>query len=184
MHDLHIIAPSMMQSVLLEIPNQEIKPPIDNFRSFGSADYSEVNLTMEQAEFEAVCYSTIDNMCNQFYEYLEKIIGIYVPRRARHCQSLPPWITLRTSNLMKRLKTRKRQLKLKPTSYRRNLVTKMQNLVTEAAEYDRVMNQEKVMSTRDTNLIFKHLKSLSKSTFLPKVMTRNGVASVSLQKKG
>ena len=47
---------------LLESPNQEIKPPIDNFRSFGSADYSEVNQTIEEAEFEAVCYSNTDNV--------------------------------------------------------------------------------------------------------------------------
>ena len=59
----------------------------------------------------------------------------------------------------------------------------MQNLVTKAAESDSVMYQEKVMSTRDKNLFFKHLKSLIKSTSLPKVMKRNGVASSSLYEK-
>ena len=81
---------------------------------------------MEQAEFEAVCYSNIDNMCNEFDENLEKIIAIHVPRRTKDCQSVPPWITLGTSNPMKRVRTQKRHKELKPTSYRRNLVTKMQ----------------------------------------------------------
>ena len=51
-------------------------------------------------------------------------------------------------------------------------MTKMQNIVTEAAETDRVNCQEKVMSTRNTNVIFKHLKSLKKSPSLPKTRTK------------
>ena len=46
------------------------------------------------------------------------------------------------------------------------------------ANTDRANYQEKVMSTRNTNVIFKHLKSLKKSPSLPKTLT-NGIEPAS-----
>ena len=45
---------------------------------------------------------------------------------------------------------------------------KLENLVTESAEKDRKVYQENLLSTRNTDVIFKHLKSLNKSPTLPK----------------
>ena len=69
---------------------------------------------------------------------------------------------------MKKLKTQKRLLERKLTSYRKAAVMKLKNLVTESAEADRKGYQENLMSTRNTDVKFKHLKSLNKSPNLPK----------------
>ena len=69
---------------------------------------------------------------------------------------------------MKKLKTQKRLLKRKPTSYRKAAVMKLENLVTESAEADRKDYQESLLSTRNTDVIIKHLKNLNKSPTLPK----------------
>ena len=42
---------------------------------------------------------------------------------------LPPWISSGTSNLMKKLRTRKQLLEQRPISYRRNQITKLQNKI-------------------------------------------------------
>ena len=48
-------------------------------------------------------------------------------------------------------------------------VTKLEYLVTELFENDRVAYQEELLATRDTNLLFKHVKRPSAT--IPKVMS-------------
>ena len=99
-----------------------------------------------------------------------------MPRRTRRRQSLPQWVTPSTSNLMNKLRTQTRIYKLKPTSYRRNLILSLDKMVEEAVEEDRVNYQENLMSTRNTHLIFKHFKSLKKSETLPKTLIKDEIA--------
>ena len=84
---------------------------------------------------------------------------------------------------MKKLNTQCKLVANKPTSYRKNIVRKFQNVVTEAAEIDRCNYQEKITSTRDTSVIFKHLKCLNKSPNLPKVLINGGRSASNIQDK-
>ena len=72
--------------------------------------------------------------------------------------------------MIKNLKTQKRLLENKPTSYRKQLVLKLEIQVTDSAEEDRVVYQENLLGSRSTDRIFKHLRSLYKSACLPKVL--------------
>ena len=65
------------------------------------------------------------------------------------------------------MQTQKRLLAAKPTSYRRNKIVELENLVSKSCEEDRVHYQEKLFNTRDTGRIFKHLKCLKKTASLP-----------------
>ena len=150
-------------SLLVECPHTEMKPTLRTLRSFGRADYSEVSKMIKITDFKAVCYTNINNMCEEIYNFFDKVAQATIPKRTKHRQSLQPWITPSTSNLMKKLNTQRKLVAYKPASYRKNIVRKFQNVVTEAAEKDRCNYQEKKLSTRDTSVIFKHLKSLSKS---------------------
>ena len=92
---------------------------------------------------------------------------MFVPTRTRHRQNLPPWITSESSHLLKKMQTQKRLLAAKPTSYRRNKIVELDNLVSKSCEEDRVHYQEKLFNTRDSGRIFKHLKCLKKTASLP-----------------
>ena len=59
-------------------------------------------------------------------------------------------------------------------AYQKLKVTKLEKLVTELCENDRVAYQEELLATRDTKLLFKHVKRLSKSATIPKVMSYAG----------
>ena len=59
-------------------------------------------------------------------------------------------------------------------------IAEPQNNVMEA---DRTNYQEKTMSTRDTNVIFKHLKSLNKSLSHRKVIVKDGKSASSINEK-
>ena len=154
----------------LENPVTETKPLIQNFRSFGNADYDAINEHLVEKPFQSICYTNINKMREEFTRYLDGIFDLYVPKRTRHRKSLPPWISCGTSNLINKLKTQKRLLENKPTSYRKQLVLKLEIQVTDSAEEDRVVYQENLLGSRNTDRIFKHLKSLNKSACLPKVL--------------
>ena len=86
---------------------------------------------------------------------------------------------------MKKLDTQRKLVanKPKPASYRKDIVRKFQNIVTEAAKIDRCNYQEKIMSTRDTSVIFKHLKSLNESSNLPKILINGGRSASNIEDK-
>ena len=135
------------------------------------------------ADFKPVCYTNINTMCKEMYDFCDKVAQATIPQSTRHRQSLPPWITPSTSNLRKNLNTQGKLVANKPTSCRKNVVRKFQNVVTEAAEIDRCNYQEKIMSTRDTSVIFKHLKCLKKSANLPKVLINGGRSATNIEDK-
>ena len=122
-------------------------------------------------------------MCKELYQYLDQMTEVYVPRRTRHRQCLAPWITSHTSNLLEQLKTEKAWLERKPTSYRKQQVHKLENLVTDFSEQYRTECQEKLLSTRNTDGIFKHLKCLNKSPNLPKIMISCNISSTNLNEQ-
>ena len=135
------------------------------------------------AYFKPVCYTKINNMREEIYDFFDKVTQATIPKRIRHRQSLPPWITPSASNLMKKLNTQRKLVANKPMSYRKNIVRKFQNVVTEAAEKDWCNYQEPIMSTRDTSVIFKHLKSPNNSPNLPKVLINSGRSASNIEDK-
>ena len=128
-------------------------------------------------EFQPVCHTNINNTCLELHDYFNIFIQKHIPQRTKHRQQLPPWITPSTLNLMKKLKAQRELLNKKLTNYRKVMVTKLENLVTELCEHDRVAYQEELIATPDRNLPFKHVKRLSKSATIPKVMSYAGRCS-------
>ena len=145
----------------------ETKPLIQNFRSFGNADYVAINKHLVEKPFQSICYTNINKMSKKLTRYLDGIFDLYVPKRTRHRQSLPLWISCSTSILINKLKTQKRLLENKPTSYRKQLVLKLEKQVTDSAAEDKVVCRENLLGSRNTERIFKHLKSLNKFISLP-----------------
>ncbi|XP_075262534.1 uncharacterized protein LOC142354154 [Convolutriloba macropyga] len=167
----------------LECPSQDAKETLGNFRSFGNADYESINKILSTEPFKPVCFTNINNICEEFYQYMDQIFEVYVPKRTRHRQSLPPWISSFTSYNMKRLQTQKRLLSEKPTSYRKQEVLKLENQLIESSEPDRIEYQEKIMRAGNTGTIFKHLKSLKKSPSLPKLLIKENQQSTKMQEQ-
>ena len=161
----------------IECTVSEPKPYLENFRSFGNADFEGINNFINENPFEPVCHTNINKMHEEYTQCLDEIIKSFVPLRTRHRKSLPPWITSSTSNLIKKLQTKRQSCILKPTNYRRQQVKLFENLVTESSELDRKNYQEELFRTRNTNVIFKHLKNLNKHTSLPKLLIKDEVES-------
>ena len=111
------------------------------------------------------------------------MIEIYVPRRTPP-QTMSSTIDYQPqSNLLKHLKTQKTLLARTPTSCRKQQVHKLEKHSTDSSEQDRVEYHEKLLSTRNTDAIFKHLNCLNKYPFLSKITISCNISSAKLNEQ-
>ena len=150
---------------------------------FWKSFYSELSVKIKIADFKPVCYSNINHMCDEMYDFFDKVAQATILKRTRHRQSLPPWIEPSAFNLTKKLHTMRKLVANKRTSFWKIIARNFRNVVTEAAKIDRCNYQEKIMSTRDSSVIFKHLKSLNKPPNLPKVLINVGRPASNIEDK-
>ena len=148
---------------------------------FNAADYEEILKIMENSPSEPTCYSNIDNMVNEFYNYFNDNIEKCVPRRTTHRQTLPSWFTPESSHLLKKLETQRKLLKMKPTAYRKQKIKTLETEFWKSSEQDRIDYQTKIAETRNTDLMFNNLKRTSKESALPSTVVLNGQGSNSVK---
>ena len=123
-------------------------------------------------------------MVEEFYDYINSLIEKHCPGRTQHRELVPPWFSRETSHTMKMLSTARRAQRKKPNSLvLSEKVLRLENTFLELAEEVRCQYQEKLVITRDTTVIFKHLKSLRKTVTLPKILSLEKETADSTQQK-
>ena len=98
----------------------ESKTSIVKAFSFCRGDYCLLRDLMTETPFTRNCYSNIDVMVDEWYSWLLDLIQKSVPIRTKHQQSLPPWISPSTSNLMKKRNCSKETESWRPSFIRFN----------------------------------------------------------------
>ena len=58
--------------------------------AFNEADWDELNKSFLQEPFQPFCYSNVDELLKQWYEWLWKKIDKHIPRITEHRSQLPP----------------------------------------------------------------------------------------------
>ena len=66
--------------------------------------------------FEATCFTNIDRMVEELYDYLKSLIEKNYPKCSQHRQLVPPWFSRETSHTMKMLSTARRAQHKKPNA--------------------------------------------------------------------
>ena len=127
--------------------------------SFCRGDYYLRNIKTE-TPFTLNCYSNIDVMVDEWYSWLLGLLQKGVPIRSQHRQSLPTWISLSTSNLMKREETAVKKLNrgVCPSS---DLVLKVQKLLQELERAVTNDKREYEISLPDSRNFAKILKYIN-----------------------
>ena len=95
---------------------EERKTPVSNYFSFRNADYGAMRREMALFPFAATCFTNIDRMVEEFYDYIKSLIEKHCPKRTQHRQLVPPWFSRETSHTMKMLSTARRAQRKKPNS--------------------------------------------------------------------
>ena len=102
--------------ISIEEHREERKTPVSNFFSFCNADYNAMRREMTLFPFEATCFTNIDRMVEEFYDYIKSVIEKHCPKLTQHRQLVPPWFSRETSHTMKMLSTVRRAQCKKPNS--------------------------------------------------------------------
>ena len=83
------------------------KTPGNEVYSFCNADFDKIRDMLERTPFDSYCWSNVDVVLDNWYNWLEEILEDCVPRRTKHRSCL--LISRETSHTLKRLKTKQKR---------------------------------------------------------------------------
>ena len=129
------------------------------------------------------CYSNIDKMLDEWYDWVNKKLEKHCPKRTQHRYSLPPWVSQESSNLMKKLNTAEKLLEKdhcnEATKRKFDLIkTKLNGNLSE----DKTCYENKIFLNRDTKELFGYLKILGKEITASEIHWKSKKARTSVDK--
>lgn len=129
--------------------------------SYCNANFDLIQQKMVDFPFSGICWSNINVLLNQWYEWLNTIISECVPYRTRHRSRLAPWIKPKTSNWLKKLQTARKNYPDKISK-----LLKLESTCSAMIEADRADYESNLGSSRSTTSLFRYFRSF-KSTSIP-----------------
>ena len=144
----------------------------ENKLSYCKGDYDSLNEIIRNEKFFSFCWSNVDVVVDQWYQWVNEKIKAYIPRRTAHRSRLSPWIKPRTSNIIKKLEN---ALAKTPKNWRR--CNYLQNLCLEMCEQDQIEYESNLADTRSTDALFRFYRSLKKSKIPSSVHLKNEYAN-------
>ena len=138
--------------------------------AFKKADWDELNKAIVDSPFNPYCFSNLDFLVKKWYEWIFSLIDHFIPKVTRHRSTLPPWVSSRTSHLMKKLATKKKQW-VSPVLSKLLKLKKMERQIKEATNEDLKMFETEIFQSRQFSNIQKYLRCVRKSPNVPPVVT-------------
>ncbi|XP_075248360.1 uncharacterized protein LOC142341320 [Convolutriloba macropyga] len=151
--------------------------------AYHKVDWKEFNSHIRDHPFSPYCFSNVDELVDQWYLWIEKIIEILIPRVTQHRANLPPWISSATSHELKILGTMKRKYERAPTLNLLIKIKRREKLLNEQILTDQAVYEDKLFKSRRMSDLQKYLKSLRKSKHFPDEMYYNVVQNGQETKK-
>ena len=157
-------------------------PKITNHRyAFKRADWDSLNSSIEPEPFIPYCYSNVNEIIRQWYEWLWEKIEKFVPRITEHRSRLQPWITPATSHLIKKLQTMKR--KPKQGLERLLKIKKLEKDIQRFSEDDLAEYEKTVLEGRTLNAYARpqqFLRRSKKETLNHQMKVKNVIYSMTI----
>lgn len=150
------------------LSNSTVFNPPDHKLAYKRADWDGINKAIVDRPFLPYCFSNVDEVLRQWYEWIWAIIEEFIPRVTEHRSSLPPWYSSTTSNLLKRLNTLKRNTN--PTLSRIIKIKKLEKEISKCVEFDLLDFEKTVFEGRTFSKIQKYLKSIKKTSTIPQLV--------------
>ena len=134
------------------------KPTI--YYAFNKINWKERIQKLNAEPFNTYCYSNIDKIVEQWYDWLSSFKETNFPRVSEHRTQLPPWITPPTSHILKKLNTAKKR-----TCRKRENFEMLESEYKTSAEIDLTSFEENVSASRKFSELNKYFRSLRNLIF-------------------
>ena len=141
----------------------------ETYLSYCKTDYAMLNNFIEQDPFYSICWSNVSVVVNNWYDWLRPKIRACTPRRTKHRQTLPPWVSPEASNLLKKMTT----ISSKYCKWHIKYI-QVSNELCAALDRDKSDYESTIAEKRNTKLLFKYYKSFNKTTY-PAVMHHGNI---------
>ena len=140
--------------------------------SFCKARFDEMNKQITELPFHGFCWSNINVLLEQWYDWIRPIIFENVPKRTMHRSQISPWIKPPTSNAIKRLETARRN-----NANNIKKIAMLEGIAETMIEEDKADFESNLAASRSTEKLFKYYRNF-KSTAIPSsVSFKNEIAN-------
>ena len=140
--------------------------------SFCKAKLDEMNKQITEFPFHGFCWSNINVLLEQWYDWIRPIIFENVPKKTMQRSQLSPWIKPPTSNANKRLETARRN-----NANNIKKIALIEGIAEAMIEEDKAEFESNLAGSRSTEKLFKYYGNF-KSTAIPNsVSFKNKVAN-------
>ena len=158
-------------------------PPPKVQHAYHKTDWQKMNAYIGEHPFSPFCYSNIDELVTQWYNWLQAIIDTHIPRVTKHRAQLPPWVSPPTSHQIKMLNTMKRKYERKPHLTQLLKIKRKEKDIRDQMLSDQTAYEEKLFKGKRMSDMQKYLKSLHKTKQFPDEMYYATTADGQPQKK-
>ena len=150
----------------LEVLKQPQKDLSGMLLAFNKVDWVKFNEDILCTPFSPYCYSNVNFLVYQWYNWIKEKIERLVPRVTKHRASLKPWISRETSHKIKMLNSLKIKL-LTPNLSQLLNIKRFEKEIEMSADNDLKIFEAKIFQTRCFSHIQKYLASVRKNPLIP-----------------
>ena len=150
---------------------------------FEKANWNEIGLYIVQNPFKPFCFSNVDVVVDLWYDWLHKILEEHISKKTKHRMSLPPWVSNKTSNAIKRRNTMRKWMNKKPSPNNYLKLATLESRVSEFLNENQKEFEHLVFENGTFSQIQKFFKSIQKSSQLPSEMYLNDQIAVTDKEK-
>ena len=159
------------------------KPAPKMKHAYQKVDWKKINSHIRDHLFSPYRLSNVDELVDQWYLWIEKIIEIPITRVTQHRENLSPWISSATSHELKILGTMKRKYERASSLNLLIKIKRHEKLLNEQILTDQAVYEDKLFKSRRMSDLQRCLKSLRKSKHFPDEMYYNVVQNGEETKK-
>ena len=131
-----------------------------------------LNKLIAHKRFNAICWSNIEVLLEQWYAWLKGILPRTVLKRTAHRNRLHPWVKPATSSIIKKLETAK--LSKKPKTYK---IKKLQTLCEKMLEEDKYDYEANLAASRNNGSLFEYYRKFATTQDPTSIHLKNELAT-------
>ena len=141
---------------------------------FEKADWKQNNNFVKQNPFKPYSLSNVDLMLDLWYEWLYKILIDHIPIKTKHRMHLAPWVTSKTSHLIKKLKTKQSEHLRSPSPFKKRKIECLQTDFSLHLEDDQYQYETSLFREGKFSNLQKYIKFLNQANHLPSEICLDG----------
>ena len=154
-------------SIFFDMQTPSVKTTQTHDFSYSRMDFNKVNKYIIENPCSPYCYSNCDKLLETWYERLHEIMLATIPIRTNHKSSLPIWVTLPTSCIIRKQRSLQRKLNSEPSPALRKKIRSLEDLVASKINEELMLYEKSIFKSRQFSTIQRYLRYIRRPDPIP-----------------